>query len=102
MTFLMNLRLGAFYYVKGKDIAICRKFATAILGIPVYEAPSDVRGFFSRNNPKRKGWKRISYSDRNYVKFGSLEFVLCVEERTFLEQMNINIGDSFWIKIEQI
>jgi hypothetical protein len=57
---------------------------------------------FSKTNPKKKGFREVKRVGLFYVKIGEYSHDILSYHRTFLDEQNVKIGDSFWIKIEEI
>ena len=82
------------------DLAICNAFASKILDIRLENSLDEIKVSIASKNPKEKNWKKIDRTEREYVSFNSASFPLCTQERHFLDSMNIEPEQSFWMKIE--
>lgn len=99
----LNLkRRYSFFMFDGEEynLAICNAFASKVLGIDTLNSLSEIKASIASKNPKRKNWKKILRTDREYVSFDGSSFPICYQERDFLDQMGIEPEQSFWMKIE--
>lgn len=85
---------------KNGNLAICNDFTSKLLGIEPLNSPSEIKASIASKNPKRKNWKKILRTDREYVSFDGSSFPVCYQERKFLDEMGIEPEQSFWMKIE--
>jgi hypothetical protein len=79
------------------DLAVCNKFVSKVLDIPLENSLSEVKISFASKNPKEKNWKKIKLDGR-YVFFKNSSFSLCIQEQRFLDEMGVK--EFFWLKIE--
>lgn len=82
------------------DLSICNAFASKVLGIDTLNSLSEIKASIASKNPKEKNWKKIDRTSREYVSFNGDSFPLCIQESRFLNSMNIEPEQSFWMKIE--
>jgi len=84
----------------GYDLAICNAFASKVLGIDELNSLSEIKVSIASKNPKQKNWKKLDRTSREHVSFNGYSFSVCIQERRFLDSMDIEAGQSFWMKIE--
>ena len=90
---------ACFFATQNFSLAICCSFASAISGKDSYLF--DIcRITFSTKDQKEKGYRKIVWSDSDAISFKGKEFTLRTQEKNFLKDAGLQIGDCFWVKIE--
>lgn len=56
----------------------------------------------STKNPKKKGYHKVTRIDEYYVELNEKEFSVCFTERKALDACGVKVGDSFWMKVEEL
>jgi hypothetical protein len=105
MTKTLYLRKSYQFYRTIDGRAVCQDFVSAALGEVGNEEslPSYIRLSVSNKRPHEAGWTKInSEKDSHgdcYFYFNSFRSPNLPEHMALLEEMNIEVGDVFWIKV---
>jgi hypothetical protein len=87
---------NSFFWTSGMIHGICTNFVGAF--IPIDNQYQTIKLTLSINNPKKKGYRKITRSNDRHVIMNDREFEVCRSEVKLLN--SIGAIDTFWIKIE--
>jgi K+-transporting ATPase A subunit len=70
--------------------------------VPFPENTLNIKISITNKNPKKKGFKKILYKYVHVAIMNGEEFAIIQSQLRILETLNIEVGDSFWMKGEVV
>lgn len=89
---------GFFFDFKNLDFGVCVKFVSLAHGENLSDC--SINASLSTSNRKKKGWKKVIRSGPSDAILKGKRFDVCLVEQKFLNRCGVQVGQSFWIKIE--
>ncbi len=88
-----------FFRILGTDYVICVDFTETLAGVSKAQLSANFE--LRKKNPKTKGFRKILWeANGNYAKLNGKLFYIIPKQTKILNNMGIQAGDCFWMKVE--
>ena len=90
-----------FFWSEGDKLGVCKPFVKNFITVSKTNDSAAVITL-STINPKKKEFKSVKRTDTSKVMLGEKTYDVCYSERIQLDNVDIKVGDTFWLKVVRL